>query len=143
MAAHLAISSLLEHDGDGVVTYRVEAQSRDFRGAAYVWGNDTDAHELAGLLRAFPQSPTSRVEFVFGTEGTGMASLRFEVAGLRGQCRVWVTISSEYSAGGSDEQESASVCIPFLPAAIDTFCRQLRLFKLRQPNHAELSGNAA
>jgi hypothetical protein len=143
MANRLAISSDLDHDGDGVVRYRIDAQSPDFRGGVWAWGNDTTAGELTRVLQGFPRNVGQKVEFTFGTHGTGVAKLRFEVASARGECRVWVSVSSEYAVANTDEHQSASLCIGFFPAALDAFCQQLGRFKPQRPNAAELIGNAA
>jgi hypothetical protein len=142
MPGQLRISSSLEHDGDGVVRYRIDAKSREFRAAALAWGTDADAEKLAALLKGFPARPDARVEFGFGSPGTGTADLHFAVASPRGLCKVQAAVTSEYPAGSGPEHQSAVVIIEFFPAALDLFCQQLSRFKPNRPNEAELNGNA-
>jgi hypothetical protein len=143
MTSQLKISSALEHDGDGVVRYRIDAKSRDFRAATWAWGTDADAEKLAALLKGFPTRTDSQVGFIFGSPGTGTADLRFGVANGRGLCKVQAAVTSEYPAGNGPEHQSATVVIEFFPAALDLFCQQLTRFKSNRSNEAELSGNAA
>jgi len=143
MPTRLAISSHLEHDGDGIVRYRIEAENRDFRGAAWAWGNETDAADLAALLRGFPSGVNSKIEYGFGSSGTGVVNLLFESVNPQGHCRVWVATKSEYAAEGSREHNSAFVSVDFLPAALDDFCRDLAKFKPRRLNEAILSRDAS
>jgi hypothetical protein len=142
MVSRLTISSSLEHDGDGVVRYRIEACSPDFCGKTWTWGSETDAGELAKLLRGFPTSPSAKVEFDFGDASSGSSNLRFEMSNARGACRVWAVLSSEHVVAGPETYQSASVCIGFFPAALDVFCQQLGRFRPQRPNKAELLGMA-
>src|SRR5690242_16858833 len=106
MLTSLAISSDLEHDGDGVVRYRVEAHSGSFDGSVEVWGNDTVATDLATLLRGFPSAGESKVEYSFGSRGV---TLRFEAVDPMGHCSVWAVLTAEFPATGSRDHESASI----------------------------------
>jgi hypothetical protein len=140
MPTRLAISSDLEHDGDGTVRYRVEAESPGFSGYVSVWGNDTVAADLARLLRGFPSAAKSKVEYAFGSRGV---TLRFESISPMGHCRVWIVITSESPAKGGDEHESASISVDFLPAEMDQFCRALAKFTLGRFNEAMLGRDAS
>jgi hypothetical protein len=143
MGHHLAIFSRLEHDGDGLVRYRIAAESGDFRGETELWGGEGDVKELAALLRGFPSAIDSSAEYSFGSPGTGTVALRFEATDPLGHCRVWVSMVSAYSVGRTDEFESAHICISFAPAAVDRFCQELEMFAPQHQNQAELNGHAA
>lgn len=66
MKTELTIRSSLEHDGDGVVRYHLLADSRDFRGAVFAWGSESEVATLAKLLVGFPKSRSDFVEYSFG-----------------------------------------------------------------------------
>jgi len=142
MNSRLTVRSDLQHDGDGIVRYHIRADSPDFRGSTSAWGNDSDCADLAKLLAGFPKSLSSSVEFTFGTPRTGRCLLRFEPADRTGKCCVWAEVESTYAAAGTERFETSSVCVHFLPAALDEFCTQLLRFKSGRDNEATLVGRA-
>lgn len=140
MKSCLTVRSDLEHDGDGLVRYYIRAESPDFRGTAVAWGDDSACAELGKLLAGFPKTPHASVEFTFGSPKTGRCSLSFESLDRTGRCCVWAEIESTYEARDTDRFETASICVHFLPAAVDEFCTQLQRFKRGRQNEAALVG---
>jgi hypothetical protein len=122
---HLTIDSTLNHDGDGVVHYRIVAENAGFRGATGAWGNAEDALTLASALVGFPNNPQQRVEFEFGSPGVGLCRLEFRTVDSLGHCCVWADIEGSFASSDKDKFQRSLVCINFLPASLDEFCTQL------------------
>ena len=140
MDAELVVESSLEHDGDGLVRYVLSAHNRTFRASAYAWGNTEDHLELANALVAFPASSSARINYRFGTPGTGTCELEFFCLDGLGHLGVWSTLEAEYEVGRGLGFESARVFLRCEPAAIDAFVASLRRFVPGAENVAVLSG---
>lgn len=138
MKDRLTIGSQLEHDGDGIVRYRIRAENADFRGSTLAWGNSIDAENLGDLLKGFPKTTPSSLEYAFGSPKTGLCQLEFQTIDSVGHCCVWVAIEAACSSTGTEEFQSAVVCVRFLPANLDEFCTQLIRFKRGRDNEAVL-----
>jgi hypothetical protein len=138
MKDKLTISSELEHDGDGIVRFRIRAENADFRGSTLAWGNAIDAGNLGELLKGFPKGTPASLEYAFGSPKTGQCQLRFQTIDSVGNCCVWATIESAYTSAGTERFQSAFVCVRFLPANLDEFCTQLTRFKRGRDNEAVL-----
>lgn len=138
MKDKLTICSDLDHDGDGVVRYRISAENVEFRGSTLAWGNDIDAEKLGGMLKGFPKATPSSIEFSFGSPKTGQCRLEFKTIDNRGNCGVWVSLEAAHASGGTERFQSALICVQFMPANLDEFCKQLVRFKRGRDNEATL-----
>ena len=125
--------------------YQLTAESADFYGSTWVWGNESESAELAKVLRNFPSSIPSSVDFIFGGAGIGRCALRFQTVNGTGHCCVWAILEAEYPLVGA-EREQASICIGFEPAALDRFSAELEGSKggaLMKPYSRAMRSNSA
>jgi hypothetical protein len=137
MPYRLTVASDLVHDGDHFTRYQLTAETADFFGRAVLWAYDYQHRKLAEVLHDFPSSVPASVEFAFSSCG-----LRFETADGCGHCSVWATLRAEDPWGTSERFEQASICIGFEPAALDSFCADLKRFEWGCANEAILEGRA-
>jgi hypothetical protein len=142
MKDQLIISGNLDHDGDGLVRFRITAENPAFRGTTLTWGNEERISELLSALAGFPKTSSDRVEFVFGTPRTGVCRLEFQTVDSLGHCCVWVDLEAPYASTGKDRFEHSLVCVKFVPASLDEFCNHLRRFKRGRQNEAVLAKHA-
>jgi hypothetical protein len=134
----LSIQSTLDHDGDEIVRFRISAKNVEFEATVMVWGNESDAKELASLLSGFPKSMPAQVEYSFGSPRTGQCALNFETVDRTGRCCVWGNFEAAYKSGGSERFQRAEICIEFVPGSLDNFVAQLSRFKRGVKNEAIL-----
>jgi hypothetical protein len=142
MKDRLTISSDLDHDGDGVVRFRITAENVEFRGTTLAWGSEQTVGGLLSVLAGFPKTSSDRVEFSFGTPRTGVARLEFQTVDRLGHCLVWVDLKAAYASTGQDGFQQSLVCVEFVPASLDEFANQLRRFKRGRNNEAVLTKRA-
>jgi|SRR5688572_8137172 hypothetical protein len=142
MRDQLIISGSLDHDGDGLVRFRITAENVEFRGTTLAWGTEDTIRELVSALAGFPKASSDRAEFVFGTPRTGIGRLEFQTLDSVGHCCVWADLEAAYASTGRDAFQRSLVCVEFLPASLDEFCNQLRHFKRGRKNEAVLTKRA-
>ena len=142
MKDQLIISGTLDHDGDGLVRFRITAENVEFRGTTLTWGAAENVAELLSALAKFPKTSSDRVEFMLGTPRTGVCRLAFQTLDSLGHCCVWADLEAAYSSTEKDGFQRSLVCVKFVPASLDEFCNQLRRFKRGQENEAVLTKRA-
>lgn len=142
MKDQLTVSGNLDHDGDGLVRFRITAENVEFRGTTLTWGNEEKIAELLSALAGFPKTSSDRVEFVFGTPRTGVCRLEFQTIDSVGHCCVWADLEAAYASTPKDGFQRSLVCVKFVPASLDGFCNQLRHFKRGRKNEAVLTKRA-
>src|SRR5688572_2999871 len=142
MEAVFSVGSSLEHDGDQLVRYSIRLANPGFAARTATWGNVGDHLALADALEGFPKSSSSKVDYRFGTPGTGTCELEFFCIDALGHLGVWATFESTYSVGRSDRHETASLFMRCDSASIDEFVSSLRSFAPSSSNLADLSGTA-
>lgn len=141
MQSVLILESSLEHDGDGLVRYRLTIENDRFRASTSAWGNEDEHLTFAGSLTGFPAASSSTLNYKFGTDGTGTCILEFACLDNLGHLGVWATLESTYPVGRSERYERASVFHRTDPACIDQFISEIREFVAGSPNRAQLSGS--
>jgi hypothetical protein len=135
----LSIRSDLDHDGDGLVRFRLSAENAEFRAATQAWGSEESVRSLLSAVDGFPRSVPDRAEFTFGSPRSGVCHLEFQTTDGRGHCRVWVSVEAADGSAGSERHQRSTICVEFLPADLDEFCDQLRRFKPGRDNEALLT----
>jgi hypothetical protein len=135
----LSIRSNLDHDGDDLVRFRLSAENAEFRATTLAWDSEESVRSLLSAVGGFPRSVPDRAEFTFGSPRTGVCHLEFQTTDGRGHCCVWVSVEAAYSSAGSERHQRSTICVEFLPAALDEFCEQLRRFKRGRDNEALLT----
>jgi len=141
MKTCLGVESFLEHDGDGIVRYRLTIQNDCFRATTQAWGNDDDHLRFAEALTGFPATSASTLTHSLGSDGSGTCTLEFFCLDNLGHVGLWTTIVSDYPMGPSKRHEQACAFLRCDPAAIDRFVSDLRRFTAGSPNCAELQGS--
>jgi hypothetical protein len=140
MQSVLVLESSLEHDGDGLVRYRLTIENDRFRASTSAWGYEDEHLKFAESLAGFPAASSSSLNYKFGSKGTGTCTLEFICLDNLGHLGVWATLESTYPVGRSERYEHASVFHCTDPASIDQFVAEIRAFVAGSPNRAQLSG---
>jgi hypothetical protein len=140
MDALLRISSTLEHDGDGCVSFALLVSNNEFSASTWVWA-DKEAHlQLSRSLKGFPLGSDPAVTEEMGTGGIGRFRLHFGLANKLGLIAVRVEVEGHFPIANGEEHDHATIHFRCEPAAVDTFVMQLEAFRCGEQNCAELSG---
>jgi hypothetical protein len=125
---------------DDLVELSLEVRSPDFSGRTTFYAAHDEAATFASHIDGFPSSPDDTREYQFGQAeltGYGRATVRLSCLDNRGHLLVHVTVFHRFGA----IEESATVGLTSVPAAVDSFVAQLRMMELRIGEGAVLGGH--
>ncbi len=127
-------------DGDGLLRFKALATNDNFSGSCIFWVYANSFSELSALLKGFPTSVSSQVDYSFGSPKTGVCKLQFACVNGAGHVVVWVSIESTYAVSQTKKHQNVEVCLAIEPSAIDGFCNELSGLAIGTIKEATLIG---